>query len=65
AGQEEAKKKESTKKEVPKLIALLDSKRSMNTSIAIARIKMTHEETKVAIQNMDESKLSTNVLQSL
>lgn len=37
----------------------------MNTSIAIARIKMAYAETRQAIMNMDESVLSSNVLQSL
>lgn len=53
------------KKEVPKEISLLDAKRAMNTAIAIARIKMTFAETRQAIMNMDETALSSNVLQSL
>lgn len=53
------------KKEAPKEISLLDAKRAMNTSIAIARIKMTFAETRQAIMNMDEMALSSNVLQSL
>ncbi|CAN0494905.1 unnamed protein product, partial [Hapterophycus canaliculatus] len=62
---EEAKRKDVKKKEAPKEISLLDGKRAMNTSIAIARIKMTHAETRQAIMNMDETALSSNVLQSL
>lgn len=61
---EEAKKKD-VKKEVPKEISLLDGKRAMNTSIAIARIKMSYAETRQAIMNMEETALSSNVLQSL
>lgn len=61
---EEAKKKD-VKKEAPKEISLLDGKRAMNTSIAIARIKMTYAETRQAVMNMDETVLSSNVLQSL
>lgn len=53
------------KKEAPKEIALLDAKRAMNTSIAIARIKMSFADTRTAIMNMDETALSSNVLQSL
>ncbi|CAN0494486.1 unnamed protein product, partial [Ectocarpus sp. 8 AP-2014] len=60
----EAKKKD-VKKEAPKEISLLDGKRAMNTSIAIARIKMTYAETRQAVMNMDETVLSSNVLQSL
>lgn len=37
----------------------------MNTSIAIARIKMTHADTRQAIMNMDETALDSNVVQSL
>lgn len=62
---EEAKKKDVKKKEEKKEITLLDAKRAMNTSIAIARIKMTYAETRQAIMNMDEAALSANVLQSL
>ena len=61
---EESKKKD-VKKEVPKEICLLDGKRAMNTSIAIARIKMSYAETRQAIMNMEETALSSNVLQSL
>ena len=61
---EEAKKKD-VKKEAPKEICLLDGKRAMNTSIAIARIKMSYAETRQAIMNMEETALSSNVLQSL
>lgn len=53
------------KKEAPKEICLLDGKRAMNTSIAIARIKMSYAETRQAIMNMEETALSSNVLQSL
>lgn len=62
--QAEEKKKE-VKKEAPKEISLLDGKRAMNTSIAIARIKMTFAETRQVIMNMDETALPSNVLQSL
>ncbi|CAN0208007.1 unnamed protein product, partial [Ectocarpus fasciculatus] len=58
-------KKKDVKKEAPKEISLLDGKRAMNTSIAIARIKMTYAETRQAVMNMDETVLSSNVLQSL
>ncbi|CAN0560571.1 unnamed protein product, partial [Ectocarpus sp. 12 AP-2014] len=61
---DEAKKKD-VKKEAPKEISLLDGKRAMNTSIAIARIKMSYAETRQAVMNMDETVLSSNVLQSL
>lgn len=53
------------KKEAPKEITLLDAKRSMNTAIAIARIKMTHDETRQAIMNIDETALSSSQVQSL
>ncbi|CAM9203099.1 unnamed protein product, partial [Ascophyllum nodosum] len=62
---EEAKKKDVKKKEGPKEISLLDAKRAMNTSIAIARIRRTHAETRQAIMDMDETALSSNVVQSL
>ncbi|CAM9888992.1 unnamed protein product, partial [Laminaria digitata] len=65
AQQLEESKKKDLKKEAPKEISLLDGKRAMNTSIAIARIKMSYAETRQAIMNMEETALSSNVLQSL
>ena len=62
---EEAKKKDAKKKEGTKEISLLDVKRAMNTSIAIARIRMTHAETRQAIMGMDETALPSNVVQLL
>lgn len=53
------------KDDTPRTITLIDGKRATNVAIAIARIKMTHEEMRTSIETLSDSSFTCQQLESL